>query len=107
MDEMSLKSHLFYNASADSISGFENLGERKTSSLVANSALFLMAHGILDNWKQPVARWYYEMHGEQYFTFFDPPHLLKSVRNNLLKYSFSFDNKTALWSDIKEFFDKE
>ena len=49
MDEMSLKSHLFYNASADSIIGFENLGEGKTSSLVANSALVLMARGILDN----------------------------------------------------------
>ena len=56
VDEMSLKSQLFYNASADSITAFENLGERKTSSLVANSALVLIAHGILDNWKQPVAR---------------------------------------------------
>ena len=50
---------------------------------------------------------YFEMHGKQYFTIFDPPHLLKSVRNNLMKYSFSFDNKTALWSDVKAFFDKE
>jgi len=29
---------------------------------------------------------YLEMHGKQYFTIFDPPHLLKSIRNNLMRY---------------------
>ena len=131
MDEMSLKSHLFYDISSDSIIGFESFGEGKTSNLVANSALVLMARGILSNWKQPVAFFtvneacnseklkdivdeallqleliglkvvplvsdqssnvlkfyetmrvtedkpYVEMHGKQYFTIFDPPHLLK------------------------------
>ena len=161
MDEMSLKSHLFYDISSDSIIGFESFGEGKTSNLVANSALVLMARGILSNWKQPVAFFtvneacnseklkdivdeallqleliglkvvalvsdqgsnflkfyetmrvtedkpYLEMHGKQYFTIFDPPHLLKSIRNNLMKYQFLFDGKTATWSDIKAFFKKE
>ena len=49
---------------------------------------------------------YLEMHGKQYFTIFDPPHLLKSIRNNLMKYQFLFDGKTATWSD-KTFFKRE
>ena len=35
MDEMSLKSHLFYDISSDSIIGFDSFGEGKTSNLVA------------------------------------------------------------------------
>lgn len=161
MDEMSLKSILFYNISADSIVGFENLGGGKTSNLVANSSLVFMARGLLENWKQLVAHFqvneacssekvkelvegalfqlqsiglkvvgiisdqgsnfssfysamgvtedrpYIELCNKRYFTLFDPPHLLKSVRNNLMKYNFLFDGKTATWSDIKTFSDKE
>ena len=157
MDEMSLKSHLFYNVAQDSIIGFETLGDGKTSSLVANSSLVFMVRCVLENWKQPVAyyfvneacssaklesivdealvqlesiglnvvgvvsdqgsnfssfhdamgvtvdRPYFEMHGKWYFTIFDPPHLLKSIRKNLLKYNFTFDRKTASWSDVKSF----
>ena len=50
---------------------------------------------------------YLEMDGKQYFTIFDPPHLLKSIRNILLKYQFLFDGKTATWSDITAFVKKE
>ena len=38
---------------------------------------------------------YIEWDEKQYFIINDPPHLLKSVRNNLMKYQFSFDGKTA------------
>ena len=55
MDEASLKSHLFYNASKDTLVGLEDYGDGKTSGLVANSALVLMVRGILQKWKQPVA----------------------------------------------------
>jgi hypothetical protein len=46
------------------------------------------------------------MHNEQkYFYIFDPPHLLKSTRNNLFKYPFHFsENKIAKWDVIKEFY---
>ena len=54
MDEMSLKSHLFYEMSSDSSISLESFGQGKTSNLVANSALVLMSRGILNNWKQPV-----------------------------------------------------
>ena len=161
LDEVSLKSTLFYDASADSLIGFESFGDIRASNLVAKSSLVLMARGLLDNWKQPVAYFqvnescgydklkeivdnallqleaiglkvvaivsdqganfiqYYnamgvteekpflEMHGKIYYTIFDPPHLLKSLRNNLMKYNFLFDDKIASWSDIKSFFDKE
>jgi hypothetical protein len=46
------------------------------------------------------------MHNEQkYFYIFDPPHLLKSTRNNLFKYPFHFsEKKVAKWDVIKEFY---
>ena len=161
MDEVSLKSHLFYDASKDSLVGLQDCGNGETSGLVANSALVLMARGIIDNWKQPIAYYlvnescdsivlkdiiseailhlesmglmvvgivsdqgsnfikfnhemgvtvdkpYFEMRGKIYFTIFDPPHLLKSVRNNLMRNNFECDNKVASWEDIKTFFNKE
>ena len=55
MDEISLKSHLFYDQKNDSIVGFEDYGDGKTSGAVANSALVLMDRGILHKWKQPIA----------------------------------------------------
>ena len=50
---------------------------------------------------------YFEMRGKNYFTIYDPPHLLKSVRNNLLKYIFQYEEHLAKWSDIEKFYRKE
>lgn len=48
---------------------------------------------------------YFEVHGRHYFYLFDPPHLLKSIRNNLQKYCFVFDGKKkASWDDIAQFY---
>ena len=88
MDEISLKSNLFYDASADSLIGFESFGDYN-------------AMGVTE--EKP----FLEMCGKIYYTIFDPPHLPKSLRNNLMKYNFLFDDKIASWSDIKSFFDKE
>ena len=55
MDEMSLKSHLFYSVSDDSIVGLEDYGNGKSSCLLATSALVFMVRGILYNWKQLIA----------------------------------------------------
>ena len=161
MDEISLKSHLFYDISKDHLVGLEDFGDGKSSGLVANSALVLMARGILHNWKQPIAYFlvnescdayrlkdiiseallhlesmglnvvsiisdqglnflsfiqsenvtaeqpYIQMRGKNSFVIFDPPHLLQSVRNNLLKYNFEFENKEANWDDMKSFYNKE
>ncbi len=50
---------------------------------------------------------HFEMRGKKYFVIFNPPHLLKSVRNNLLKYNFEFRIKEATWDHIKTFYEKE
>jgi hypothetical protein len=48
---------------------------------------------------------YFEHLNRKHFYMFDPPHLLKSIRNNLQNYTFTFDgSKTAQWTDIEEFF---
>ena len=49
---------------------------------------------------------YFELGGKMYFSIYDPPHLLKSIRINLMKYNFEFGNKTAGWQDIKKFYDR-
>ena len=41
------------------------------------------------------------------FVMFDPPHILKRVRNNLMKYSFKFGSYTATWQHIEEFYNKD
>lgn len=53
MDEMSIKSNLFYNIRSDEIIGFHHTSQ-KTYDL-ATEALVLMARGINENWKQPLA----------------------------------------------------
>ena len=53
MDEMSLKSHLHYDEKNDSIIGFEDFGDKETSGAIANSALVLMARGILQSGNSP------------------------------------------------------
>ena len=49
----------------------------------------------------------YFTHGlKNYFYMFDPPHLIKSIRNNLFKYDVHYNqNKIASWSVIRKFFD--
>ena len=55
MDEISLKKHLFYDISKDTLNGTEDYGDYNSSGFLANSALVLMVRGILHNWKQTVA----------------------------------------------------
>ena len=53
----------------------------------------------------PEKPWF--VHNKQViFLMFDPPHLIKSIRNNLMKYSFKFAKYVASWSDIEAFFNK-
>lgn len=55
IDEISLKSHLYYDVSKDKI-----IGTSSGSSEIAGSALAVMARGIASNWKQPVAYFFYK-----------------------------------------------
>ena len=50
---------------------------------------------------------WFEYNNKKYFLMFDPPHLLKCVRNNLMKHVFKFGQLTATWKDIKDFYEKD
>jgi hypothetical protein len=50
---------------------------------------------------------YFELNGKKYFYIFDPPHLIKSTRNNLYKHIIIFDNKEARWSHIATFYEHD
>jgi hypothetical protein len=154
IDEMSIKSHLYYNAATDTIVGFEDTGDERTRT-VASSVLVFMVSGLASRWKQPlgfffvgtscsavkvrhslfkcltmtdsiglnvtavvsdqgsnfymlcnllsisVDRPFFEFNGKPFFYLFDPPHLLKSIRNSLHKHIFEFgDQQQARWAHI-------
>ena len=44
---------------------------------------------------------------KKYFLMFDPPHLIKCVRNNLMKYCFIFGQYVATWKDIEDLYEKD
>ncbi|KAF2902107.1 hypothetical protein ILUMI_04095 [Ignelater luminosus] len=54
LDEMPLKTFLFYNISQDSTIGYHHSISGKSYD-VANNVLVVMARGINSNWKQPIA----------------------------------------------------
>jgi len=56
IDEMSLKSHLFYNITTDKVIGFENIGySQKNSQLPACNVAVIMVKSICQSWKQPLS----------------------------------------------------
>ena len=58
MDEMSLKSHLFYECSKDKVIGLEDLGDGISSDKLATSAIVLMARDIIESWKLSIAYYF-------------------------------------------------
>ena len=44
---------------------------------------------------------WFNYNGKKFTYLFDTPHLIKAVRNNLMKYNFHFNGKIASWDDIK------
>ena len=155
MDEISLKTNLFYNVASDKIIGLEDFGGGYRTNKVATSAFVLLIRSISGNWKQPLGYYlvnggcpsdnmedivkeaidkleciglnvvvvmsdqgsnFYSLakrlkvtpeepwfihNGRRIFLMFDPPHLIKSIRNNLMKYSFRFGEHVASWKDVK------
>ena len=50
----------------------------------------------------------YFLHGaRKIYTMWDPPHLIKNVRNNLKKHGFVPDGKDILWSHLDNFYTAE
>ena len=41
------------------------------------------------------------------FVMYDPPHLMKSIRNNLKKHGYVVDGHDVLWEHIQQFFDMD
>lgn len=54
IDEMSIKSNLYFNSAADKIIGFEDLGDGDRTRTVACSVLVFMVSGLATRWKQPL-----------------------------------------------------
>ena len=54
MEEMSLKSNVFYDTKSDKLFGLEDIGTER-NSLLATSALVVMARGVFSKWEQPIA----------------------------------------------------
>lgn len=160
VDEISIKSHLFYQIGLDEVIGFEDFGEDTKSCIPATHATVLMVKGIQQNWKQPLAYFfvnsacpaaklkviildairmlkgidlkvcavisdmgsnnvamsallnitpenpYFFVDDMKIVYIFDPPHLLKATRNNLLKYKFLYEGQTVSWEHIKHFYDR-
>ena len=54
---------------------------------------------------------YFRVDGKKYFYMFDVPHLLKSMRNNLMKYDVKFcyegTTQKASWKHIEAFYEKD
>ena len=48
---------------------------------------------------------YITHNGSKIFVLYDPPHLLKNVRNNLKKHGFSFKGDNMCWSHIEDFYE--
>ena len=160
MDEISLKTNLFYDIPADKIVGLEDFGSNYRTNKVATSALVFLVRSITGNWKQPLGYvlvngacdkdeterlmkeaidkldviglkvlvimsdmgsnfhslvnhlnitpenpWF--IHNNTKYFMFDLPHLIKCVRNNLMKYSFHFGSYTAGWKDIESLYKKD
>ncbi|XP_074031854.1 uncharacterized protein [Leptinotarsa decemlineata] len=59
LDEISLKSHLYYDISRDKIVGFQT-SLNGTSTDIASSALTVMVRGLASNWKIPLAYFFYK-----------------------------------------------
>lgn len=45
--------------------------------------------------------------GKRYYAFHDSPHLMKSVRNNLLRYDIKYSNGTAKRQCLQEFLNND
>ena len=161
VDEISLKTHLFYNVSDDKIVGVEDFGGGYRTNKVATSALVFMLRSISGGWKQPLGytlvnescpvdtledlikeaidkldgiglnvvviisdmgsnfyslslrlkvtaeKPWFVHNGKKVYLMFDPPHLLKCIRNNLMNYTFTFGQYSACWKDIEDFYEKD
>lgn len=159
VDEMNIKSNLFYNSSQDNVIGLEDRGIGERIFKPARTATVLMVRGIFSKWKQPLCYFFYNttcpgmtlkeiifhavnklreiglfviviisdmganniqlknllsvtpetpyfiLDDQKIFFMFDTPHLLKALRNMLMKYNFLIDGNIVSWIYLKKLYD--
>ncbi|XP_046142509.1 LOW QUALITY PROTEIN: uncharacterized protein LOC123987984 [Osmia bicornis bicornis] len=106
-DEMAIQPHVEYDPVSDCIVGFEDCQTIRTMKY-ADHALVFMIRGIHTGWKFPVAYYFTEnqastahlvqcntiyLAGVEICPLYDPPHLMKGIRNNLLNKDIELDFK--------------
>lgn len=161
VDEMSIKTNLFYNKMSDLVVGFEDHGNGTRVFKPAGFATVLMARGIFSNWKQPFSYFlfnsgcpgvllkniveeaivklrsvglkvvalisdmgsnnlqmvkkfdisddspFFNVNDQKVVYLPDTPHIVKAIRNMLLKYNFVFEGKIISWEYIKMFYESD
>ena len=50
---------------------------------------------------------YFFCQGAKVYTMYDPPHLIKSVRNNFKKHGFTLDENDIKWQHLSSFYDAD
>ncbi|KAK9709679.1 Transposase protein [Popillia japonica] len=184
VDEMTIKSHLFYCIGDDRIVGFEDYGPNHRTFKPASTATVLLVRGVYSKWSQPLSFFfshttcpgyilknilfeaisqlkrigltvcgivsdmilfeaisqlkrigltvcgivsdmgsnnmqvahslqitpekpYFHVNEEKIVYMFDTPHLIKALRNNLLKYKFVSEEKEIRWDYITQFYNND
>ncbi|CAG9827175.1 unnamed protein product, partial [Diabrotica balteata] len=161
IDEMSIKSNLFFDTGRDEIVGLYDIGNGKKESIIAQNVLVIMVRGLYSNWKQQLAYFFinttfeanhllpiikecisklfqsglyvnclvtdmgsnflklskllgisptnseFDVNGQKIIYIFDPCHLIKATRNNLINNVFYFDDKKTSWSFIETFYHED
>ena len=54
-----------------------------------------------------VGKPFFQHNQRKVYVMYDPPHLIKSMRNNLKKHGFTLDGKEMSWEHIRDFYDKD
>lgn len=54
-----------------------------------------------------IAQPYFYCNEQKVFVMYDPPHLLKNIRNNLKKHGLTVDGKSVQWQHIRDFYDQD
>lgn len=50
---------------------------------------------------------YFHFQNHRVFFMYDPPHLIKSIRNNLKNHGFVVNGKDVLWQHLRDFYDAD
>lgn len=96
IDEMSLKSNLYFDARIDEIVSLCDIGNEEKEVLVAQHALVIMARGLHSNWEQPLT--YFFVH-----TSFDAGKLIlvkKECITKLIETSYMYSVLFLIWDQI-------